>query len=272
MGVSALLYQKLLVGERPYCVRVGTHGAFCEHRHPDLELSYCMEGEYTLRIGDETYRMKKGDFAVVGSMVVHAYDANREENLGLNIEVGPAFLGEFFEAFARIGSRAPILRPIPGDALHALLEETAALSSGEEAFSELQIKGNLYKICSHILKNFPSDERSSRDLRGVASIERALATIRTRYAEPLRLCDVAAENGYRESNFCKVFKGITGETFHASLNRRRVEVACMLLSDSNDAVESIAQQVGFPDAKSFCRVFKGATGLTPNTYRKQMNG
>ena len=122
MGVSGLLYQKLLVGERPYCVRVGAHGVFCEHRHPDLELSYCMEGEYTLRIGDETYRMQKGDFAVVGSMVVHAYDANREENLGLNIEVGPAFLGEFFEAFARIGSRAPILRPIPGDALHAFLK------------------------------------------------------------------------------------------------------------------------------------------------------
>lgn len=264
-----MLYQKLLVGERPYCVRVGGHDVFCEHRHPDLELSYCMEGEYSLRIGDETYLMQKGDFAVVGSMVVHAYDGKWAENVGLNIEVGPTFLGEFFEAFAKIGLREPILRPTVGGELHALLEETAQLSRTGEAFSELQIKGNLYKICSHILKNFPMDERSARDLRGVAGIERALAMIRTRYAEPLKLGAVAAENGYRESNFCKMFKSITGETFHASLNRRRVEVACIHLADSNDTVESIAQQVGFGDSKSFCRVFKSLVGVTPNTYRRQ---
>ncbi|MBQ8310495.1 MAG: helix-turn-helix transcriptional regulator [Clostridia bacterium] len=265
-----MLYQKLLGGERPYRVQVGAHSAFCEHRHPDLELSYCMEGQYKLRIGDAVYLMKQGDFAVIGSMAVHAYDAKGVGNLALNLEVGPAFLGEFFEAFARIGLRDPILRPEDGGELHALLEETARLGCGEEPFSELTVKGNLYKICSHILKNFPPDGKSARDLRGVASIERALGMIRTRYAEPLKLETVAAENGYRESNFCKVFKSITGETFHAALNRRRVEVACMLLADSNDAVESIAQQVGFCDAKSFCRVFKSTMGVTPNTYRKHI--
>ena len=267
-----MLYQKLLVGERPYCVRVGGHDVFCEHRHPDLELSYCMEGEYTLRIGNETYLMQKGDFAVVGSMVVHAYDGRGAENVALNLEVGPTFLGEFFEAFSKIGFREPVLHTTSGEELYALLEETARLSDSDEPFSELQIKGNLYKICSHILKNFPSDERSSRDLRGVAGIEQALAIIRTRYAEPLKLGAVAAENGYRESNFCKMFKSITGETFHASLNRRRVEVACVLLADSNDTVESIAQQVGFGDSKSFCRVFKTLVGVTPNTYRRQVGG
>ena len=267
-----MLYQKQLGGEHPYFVQTLSRITFCEHRHPDAELCFCMEGSCRMRIGGASYTLHKGDLAVVGSMVAHAYDTYDGDSFFLNLMVGPAFFGEFFDLFARSGTKPPILslhKDDPSDApLVALLEETARLHCDGEIFSELQIKGNLYKICAHILKNFPSDEQSARELRGVLSIERALAVIRTRYAEPLKLGDVAAENGYRESNFCKVFKTVTGETFHAALNRHRVEVACMHLSDSDDALEEIALEVGFADAKSFCRVFKALTGVTPNTYRK----
>ncbi len=268
-----MLYQKQLGGERPYFVQVVSHASFCEHRHPDLELSYCMEGSYEIRIGDTSYTLQKGDLAVVGSMVAHAYDAHGAHNVALNLMVGPAFLGDFFDSFARLGVKDPVLSlrrdSTTTQPLVELLEEIAGLFHSEELFAELQIKGDLYKICSHILKNFPTDEQTAKDLRGVLSIDRALAIIRTRYAEPLKIGDVAAANGYRESNFCRVFKSVTGETFHASLNRRRIEMACMRLASGNDAVEVVAQEVGFADSKSFCRVFKKLTGTTPNTYRKK---
>jgi YesN/AraC family two-component response regulator len=80
---------------------------------------------------------------------------------------------------------------------------------------------------------------------------------------------VAERNGYSKSNFCRVFKRITGNTFHDILNQRRVEVAGFLLVQTNLDLEEIAQQVGFLDAKCFCRVFKKYTGKTPGTYRKQ---
>lgn len=266
-----MLYQKLLGGERPYHALLGAHNTFGAHRHSELELSYCMEGSYRVCIDGTPYLLQKGDFLVIGSMSTHSYDNEGVKNMALNIEVGPAFLSGFFDAFARLRIENPLLA-VGSDArhreLHALLEETAELCREEAPTAELLIKGNLYKICGYILKNFPMEDAVSRNLHGVLSIERALEMIRTRYAEPLRIESVARENGYRESNFCKVFKSVTGETFHSALNHRRVEVACMLLRDSNDAVESIAQQVGFGDAKAFCRVFKSITGVTPNTYRK----
>ncbi len=268
-----MLYQKLLGGERPYHARVGAHDDFPVHRHPELEISYCMEGSYEICIGDGTHRMQKGELALVGSMVAHSYAPCGEKNLALNVMVGPAFLGGFFDVFARLSTQSPVLAL--GEAsegahpLVSLLEETASLCREEDAFSELQIKGNLYKLCAHILKNFPSLQVLSPDLRDVRGIERALEMIRTRYREPLRIAWVARENGYGESNFCKVFKRITGETFHGMLNRRRVEVACMLLLQTRESVEWIAQEVGFADAKSFCRVFRKEHGVSPNAYRKE---
>ena len=79
---------------------------------------------------------------------------------------------------------------------------------------------------------------------------------------------VSAVCGYSKSNFCKIFKKITGDTFHNTLNRRRVEVACVLLRQTDDPIEKIAQEAGFADIKSFCRVFKNHTGSNAREYRK----
>ena len=54
-----MLYQKMLVGKHPYIVMVGDAVPFECHRHPEIELSYCLEGEYTVviegKIQDETW-------------------------------------------------------------------------------------------------------------------------------------------------------------------------------------------------------------------------
>ena len=47
-----------------------------------------------------------------------------------------------------------------------------------------------------------------------------------------------------------------------------IMVACVLLRQTDDPIEKIAQEAGFADIKSFCRVFKKYTGLTPRQYRQ----
>ena len=73
----------------------------------------------------------------------------------------------------------------------------------------------------------------------------------------------------KQCNFCKIFKTITGDTFHSILNRHRIEIACLRLKIAGEPVERIAAEVGFADAKSFCRVFKAQMGISPGAYRKQ---
>ena len=80
--------------------------------------------------------------------------------------------------------------------------------------------------------------------------------------------EVAAATGYGKSNFCKIFKEVTGETFHSVLNKKRIQSACDLLSETNMQISEIAAQVGFMETKTFCRVFKSSMGISPGAYRQ----
>ena len=151
--------------------------------------------------------------------------------------------------------------------LRMLLAETAELRRTGDASQELLLIGSVYKICGYILREFADASESDGDLRAVANIDKALALIRDRFAEPITVDMAAAITGYGKSNFCRIFKHIVGETFHSALNRRRVENACCYLGETAMPVSDIAGLVGFADAKSFCRVFKSITGTSPGQYR-----
>ena len=137
---------------------------------------------------------------------------------------------------------------------------------------ELLIQGNLYKICHYLIEllyiSKATKEHGNKDLRRVENVDKALDLIYYNYHEAITLEDAAALSGYGKSNFCKIFKNITGDTFHNILNKQRVEVACNLLSETNLPISEIAQKVGLCEPKTFCRVFKSFMGVTPGTYRK----
>ena len=49
-----MLYQKLLSGEKPYHIFIGEKiGGFEKHRHPEIELTYCDSGSYTIIINNK---------------------------------------------------------------------------------------------------------------------------------------------------------------------------------------------------------------------------
>ena len=272
-----MLYQPILTSERPYYLELGRMDGFREHHHSELELSFCLEGSYDICIDKTTYRLEAGDLAIIGSMIPHMIpDNSGKHTLALTIEAGPVLLAEYFTPLSKIIFTKPVLHLRGTDGKHCrlaeLLEEVAGYKQNYTDFSELMIRGNFYHIFGYILTSLVSDtasEANTKTLRDLAKIEQALELIRTRYAEPLTVEQVAAITGYGKSNFCKIFKQITGETFHSILNTKRLEHACTLLANTSLSIEDVANQVGCADAKSLCRLFKAAYGTTPGTYRKQ---
>lgn len=273
-----MLYQKLLTGNHPYFLNVLHMPGFEKHRHPELELNYCLRGSCNFRIDNKDYHLQEGDLIIIGSMVSHEVPMPQDsENLILTVEVGPVFLMGYFELFSKVGFHNTLHHLNCNDAhahiyhpLSTLLKETAKLHLYKNDLSELLIKSNLYRICAYILElsmKTATDHTMVRSLRDIAKIEKALDIIHDKFAEPLTVEYVATLCGYSNSNFCKIFKNITGDTFHNVLNRHRIENACYFLQESDTPIENIATHVGFADAKSFCRVFKNFMGITPGTYR-----
>jgi len=267
-----MLYQKLLMGEGACHVDLGSVAKFAEHRHPEAEFVWCLQGTLNITIDKTVYPVRAGELALVAPMAAHAYDNERDPNrVTLVIEAGPSLLGGCFEAFTHAVFSPPVkmLDDSTEDRrrLRMLLAETAELRRTGDASQELLLLGSVYKICGYILREFADASESDGDLRAVANIDKALALIRDRFAEPITVDMAAAITGYGKSNFCRIFKHIVGETFHSALNRRRVENACCYLGETAMPVSDIAGLVGFADAKSFCRVFKSITGMSPGQYR-----
>ncbi len=275
-GGDFMLYQKLLSGKQPYSIINAKKAlAFQKHRHPEIEFSYCVSGSYPIIINNEPCILKEGELSIVGSMVSHEIPKNHPDDCHvLVIEVGPVLLTGYFDMLARITSENPILKVDKNNnkELYNLFKEIISLKEKSVDFLDLAIKGNLYKICAYILREFESissSEQKVYEIRSVANIEKALELICEKYNSHLSLEEVAEFCGYSKNNFCKIFKRITGDTFHNVLNDYRIKMACELLDKTNYSVETIATEVGFADSKTLCRVFKAIKGMTTGQYRKR---
>lgn len=271
-----MLYQKLLTGEAPYRFFCGCYSndkGFQEHRHPEVEFIYCKSGSFDIKIERQVYTVTEGKLVIVAPMEAHELFYNSSPRQTAVIEVGPLLLRTKFNAFSegRIISSVKNLDDSTDNTtrLREVLEETIEIYNNKDEFSELIIKGNIYKICGYILSEFADNKaKTSKDMKSVANIEKALELIYNRYAEQLTVEKAASITGYGKSNFCKIFKRITGETFHSVLNRQRIENACIYLDETTIPISNIASAVGFTETKSFCRVFKSLTGVSPGERRK----
>ncbi|HKJ62192.1 MAG TPA: AraC family transcriptional regulator [Hyphomicrobiales bacterium] len=84
---------------------------------------------------------------------------------------------------------------------------------------------------------------------------------------PLRISDLAGIAGLSEFHFARMFKTSTGESPHRFVQRRRVEKAKQLMSETDSELSEIALACGFATQSHFSACFRKRTGLTPSAYR-----
>ena len=100
-------------------------------------------------------------------------------------------------------------------------------------------------------------------------LRRVLELINRRFAEPLRLVDLADAAGWSVPHLHDRFREQLGLSPHQALIRRRIQVARELLASTNDPIKSIAARCGFPNAAAFCVQFRKTTQSSPKEYRER---
>jgi AraC-like DNA-binding protein len=88
-----------------------------------------------------------------------------------------------------------------------------------------------------------------------------------RYAEPLRVADLAREGGWSPAHFAREFRRVFGESPHQYLQSRRLERAAALLRDTDPPVTEISLAVGLTSLGSFTSSFTRVYGVAPSAYR-----
>ena len=88
-----------------------------------------------------------------------------------------------------------------------------------------------------------------------------------RYAEPIRVADMAREAGLSSAHFSRSFRAAFGETPHRYLLTRRLERASALLRNTDRTVTDICFLVGLESLGSFTTSFQRMFGVSPTAYR-----
>lgn len=95
--------------------------------------------------------------------------------------------------------------------------------------------------------------------------------IEQRYAEPLRLADLADVARLSTYHVIRAFRAEVGLTPHAYLVDVRVRRARDLLRAGRGLAEA-AFEVGFADQAHLTRAFKARIGVAPGAYRRALRG
>lgn len=267
-----MIYQKIFTDEKPYSIKCGVLSGFPAHRHADFELNYCVS-DLNIIVNNTSYQVEKGSLILIPSMFSHEIPKNENGWQILSVIAGISLLKTHFNLFSSLikEPRFYNLELPEYIKLKKLICECRELLESGKSEDELLITGNVYAIFARLFKILSKDNSVSAtgsDYMRIENVEKALELIQNNYRENLTVKDVSELVGYSQSNFCKIFKEVVGESFHQMLNRRRIECAKNLLVVTNLSIAEISMEVGFYEPKAFCRVFKSIVGITPGQYRR----
>ena len=135
-------------------------------------------------------------------------------------------------------------------------------------------------ICSSLINQQLTDlalvsdkaQADERVQRHIPALNACLAYLRTHYAQPVSLGEMAARLHMSKYYFTRVFQAYTRATPYAYVSDLRVNAARRLLIMTDASVQEIARQVGMADCNVFIRAFKKRCGVTPGAYRRLWRG
>ncbi|NIK77149.1 two-component system response regulator YesN [Paenibacillus castaneae] len=88
--------------------------------------------------------------------------------------------------------------------------------------------------------------------------------------EKISMDEMARRLNLNPTHFSRIFKKETGETFVEFVTKRKMEKAKELLDQSNQSIDSIAQELAYDHSSYFNKLFRAFSGMSPHEYRKKI--
>jgi len=121
-----------------------------------------------------------------------------------------------------------------------------------------QASGMVYGITAMML----SQKEANKTVRLI------LAYMHENIGEKITLTDLTRRFGINRNRLNELFTEATGKTAMQCLSQMRLQLAALMLKNTELPIEEIAYRVGFNDLSYFAKTFKASFRLTPSQYRK----
>lgn len=248
------------------------------HWHNSMELIYIKGGKGLAQVALDVMEARAGDIFVLPPKTLHGLRQSPGKRMEYeNFIFSTTLLGgaddlcvqQYLMPLQSGRLRLPVrisLEDAGYPALSTCLTDAEELCRTRRSGFELGVKGAMLRFMALLLsgQNLPS---ASPDSVNSLRLRKLLQRIEDNCAASLTVPDAAAVCGCSASHFMRWFKRMTGTTFGAYLNERRLAAAAELLRTTDDTVLSVAEQAGFENLSNFNRRFKARYGMTPRQYR-----
>ena len=262
-------------------LRAGHLVAGPEHRierehFPGQELIFCLRGRGRVRIRGKLHGVRAGQGVWVNCHQPHGYGADPAdpwELYWIRVE-GPRLprMGEVLE----VGSE-PVFEEVERERVAAcyleifreLEEESPGMPARVHATVARMLAlffGGRHRAAGQAVESVEGADSGAPWPPGLRT---ALRHMKLAFFQPQRVEALAALAGMSSSHFSRVFKAALGTSPIDWLRRERINQAKRRLADTRDAVQEIAQQVGYADRYFFSKDFTKMVGVSPREFRRR---
>ncbi len=263
----------------PDCVsRLNSASSYRKMLHEEIEIKYFYEGTATLRIGTERITARAGDVVVINPYQFHSTIECSAEKGKYHLFMIPLdyFAGSGIEELelrtvllARNRSFSTLFRD---DRIVTILKRIVSEYKERKPCFRVAIRGLVTELFGVLLRqglvDSPSDSSKNDVLRLYELIEPAINFIRDNYADEITVEKLAEICKVSKYYFCRVFKTVTQKTAMEYVRDYRIDVADIMLCNTEMSVTEISETCGFEDPNYFCRCYKASYGTSPGKRKR----
>lgn len=218
----------------------------CEGRdHYMLSLRIDAEGKTEFDFGNKIYELEKNDLIFIPPNKPYVRKTKKEELIVFH-----------FRSDNLINNDITIIKNI-NSKIADLFREGYKTAVTQQKNYKLKLKSVLYSVLFELNEPMYSP-----------SIKQATRYINQNYSScDFRICEVAKNLHMSESCLRKLFKKEVGLSPKKYCDKLRFERATHLLETDYLSIETVAEMVGFSNAKNFSTAFRNKYGVPPSCYK-----
>lgn len=249
------------------------------HFHPELELTFIVNGTGKRYVGTNMQNFYPGDFVLLGANVPHCWKSDKMKRKqtcsSIVIQFLPNFLGDvFFEkpelktVFQLLQKSNSGLRFITNIDVYKTKME--GLLQEQDSCKRLLLFLDLLYQLSLIKKYTLLDKQKQHTLLSNGEQQRiqiVMSYIIENFKKEVSLSDAAKTINMTPQSFCKYFKRLTRKTFIETVTDYRIDFAAQQLVQTEFPISQIGYGCGFNDISHFHKTFKERMNSSPLQYR-----
>jgi AraC-like DNA-binding protein/mannose-6-phosphate isomerase-like protein (cupin superfamily) len=262
------LIRKLYITDMGYYPKARYHYRERLHGTDQHILIYCHEGEGSVTIDKQEYKISPGDFYLIPALTKHTYAANADNPWTI---FWIHFKGESADDWVKqiyqyLNSYCGFI-PDSEKTIRLFNEIYTPLERGYSM--EHLMYSNMYLW--HYLSTFIYQEKNKSRMNNAETdtIDSAIDYMQKNVNQNLTLEKIAQHVQFSPSHFSLLFRTKTGFSPIEYYNHLKMQQACQYLLFTKQRIKEIALEIGMSDQHYFSRIFKKTMGASPQEYRNK---